>query len=253
MKIYSLYKHTFPNNKVYIGITSQKPERRWRNGKSYLFKNKNGVYQQPLIAHAILKYGWENIKHEILLETVNKDFIEQQERYYITDVYHSNDINFGYNIANGGNYRCLFSEETRKKMSEKKKGKPSYNKGKTFSEEARRHMSEAHLGKKIPREVVEKARLKRIGFKHSEESKKIMSIKAIGNKNSAGIKRSQQFIEKLRLRKLGTKHSDETKQKISEHKKGTHYWNNGEVERVCRECPGEGWVRGRLWKPFQKK
>lgn len=253
MKTYSLYKHTFPNNKVYIGITSQRPERRWRSGKSYLFKDKDGRYQQPLMAYGILKYGWENVKHEILLETTNKEFIEQQERYYITEVYHSNNINFGYNIANGGNYKDSFSEETRKKMSEKKKGKPSWNKGKTFSEEAREHMRKAHLGKKIPKEVVEKARLKRIGFKHSEESKKLMSIKAMGNKNSLGAKRSKEFIEGLRLRKLGNKHSEETKRKISEHKKGTHYWNNGKTERVCKECPGEDWVRGRLWRPSQKK
>ena len=33
--MYYVYKHTFPNNKVYIGITKQKPIRRWKNGTNY--------------------------------------------------------------------------------------------------------------------------------------------------------------------------------------------------------------------------
>ena len=39
------------------------------------------------------------------------------------------------------------SEESRKKMSEKRKGKPSWIKGKHNSAEARKKMSEAHKGK----------------------------------------------------------------------------------------------------------
>lgn len=36
MKKYFLYKHTFPNGKVYIGITSRvNPERRWLGGRGY--------------------------------------------------------------------------------------------------------------------------------------------------------------------------------------------------------------------------
>lgn len=30
--MYTVYKHTTPSGKVYIGITGQKPERRWQNG-----------------------------------------------------------------------------------------------------------------------------------------------------------------------------------------------------------------------------
>ena len=35
MREYSVYKHTFPNGKVYIGITKQNPLKRWRNGTGY--------------------------------------------------------------------------------------------------------------------------------------------------------------------------------------------------------------------------
>ena len=57
---YCVYKHTSPSNKVYIGITSQEPERRWQNGYGYA--------TQQLFWRAIQKYGWDNFKHEIIAE-----------------------------------------------------------------------------------------------------------------------------------------------------------------------------------------
>ena len=53
--IYKVYKHTTPNNKVYIGITSCDVERRWQGGRNY----KNNKY----LTKKIKKYGWRNIKH----------------------------------------------------------------------------------------------------------------------------------------------------------------------------------------------
>ena len=41
--------HIFPNNKKYIGITKQTPEKRWENGKGYKHNN--------YIQNAINKYG----------------------------------------------------------------------------------------------------------------------------------------------------------------------------------------------------
>lgn len=32
---YTLYKHTAPSGKVYIGITSQNVMKRWQNGSGY--------------------------------------------------------------------------------------------------------------------------------------------------------------------------------------------------------------------------
>ena len=46
---YTIYKHIFPNNKIYIGITKRKPETRWNKGKGY-----NSC---PLMSKAIKKYG----------------------------------------------------------------------------------------------------------------------------------------------------------------------------------------------------
>lgn len=34
-RCYYVYKHIFPNGKVYIGITCKKPIYRWNNGNGY--------------------------------------------------------------------------------------------------------------------------------------------------------------------------------------------------------------------------
>lgn len=63
--MYCVYMHTVPNGKVYIGITSQEPSRRWRKGEGY--KTNKAFY------FAIQKYGWENINHEILYSGLSKE------------------------------------------------------------------------------------------------------------------------------------------------------------------------------------
>ena len=71
-KLYYIYKHTFPNNKVYIGKTCCKPEYRWGiNGKRY-WHNKE-MYKD------IQKFGWGNIKHEILFQNLSKEEASQIE------------------------------------------------------------------------------------------------------------------------------------------------------------------------------
>ena len=57
-KKFCVYKHVSPSHKVYIGITSRKPKKRWVNGEGY----SNNDY----FTKAIKKYGWDNFKHEIL-------------------------------------------------------------------------------------------------------------------------------------------------------------------------------------------
>lgn len=113
-KEYIVYKHIFPNNKVYIGITSQKPERRWNNG--------NGYRKSTRIYNAIKKYGWKNIEHIILYENLSKEEAEIKEKELIKK-YKSYDFKYGYNLELGGNINKEISEETKKKISKKVSGK----------------------------------------------------------------------------------------------------------------------------------
>ena len=115
-----LYKHTFPNGKVYIGITSQDVKDRWR-------KNGEGYIGQPIMERAIKKYGWENIKHEILLENLSKEEAGKKESEYI-EKYHSyykDPLGPGYNMTKGGEGMVLTDWNLFLKL---------YREGKTFNE-----------------------------------------------------------------------------------------------------------------------
>ena len=106
-----VYKHTSPSNKVYIGITNQKVNRRFRKGKGYS-NNKH-------FFNAIEKYGWDNFQHEILFENFTKEEAKLMEQCYIA-LYNSYDSDKGYNNSLGGEgtYGFKPSSKTRKKLSE---------------------------------------------------------------------------------------------------------------------------------------
>ena len=111
------------------------------------------------------------------------------------------------------------SEKTRKKMSES-------GKVKVFSKEHRRKLSEANKGRT-----------------HSEKSKQKM----------------KEALKGRPAHNKGKPTSEETKRKMSEaqkgkpaHNKGTKWWNNGVEEKMCVECPGEGWINKRLNRKLSK-
>jgi hypothetical protein len=52
--------------------------------------------------------------------------------------------------------------------------------------------------------------------------------------------------EKMRLKKLGKPLSQKHREKLSKVRTGNIRWNDGVKEKLCKECPGDGWVRGRL-------
>lgn len=148
---YTVYKHTSPSGKIYIGMTCQKPKRRWKNG--------NGYSHNKYFTNAINKYGWDNFTHEILFENLTQEEAEQMEIELIK-LHKSNNLDFGYNIQNGGNYAGKHSEETRKKMSKIHKGKKlsdetkeklrKINRGKIWTDEEKRRISELMTGDKNP-------------------------------------------------------------------------------------------------------
>ena len=130
---YSVYKHTFPNGKIYIGITKFKPEYRWNKGKGY--------DRQSYMYRAIHKYGWDNIKHEILESNLTEVDAKEKEKYYIA-LYQSNNKKYGYNLTIGGDGTSgvKISEERRLKFIE-------WNKNKVVSEETKEKLRKANLGK----------------------------------------------------------------------------------------------------------
>ena len=136
MRKFYVYVLTCPNEKRYVGCTTKrKPESRWQEGRSYQY---NKCFYSD-----ILKYGWDNITRDVF-EVDSKEEMYRKEIELIS-FYHTNDPRHGYNHSIGGEKSalgCTRTEETRRKMSETRKGRPAWNKGKTLSEEARKHMSE---------------------------------------------------------------------------------------------------------------
>lgn len=91
---YTVYVHQNQlNNKRYVGITADTVESRWRNGAGY---------KTQVFGRAIQKYGWENFKHYIIAENLTQEEAQELEISLIKE-FHTQDPDFGYNIAAGGN------------------------------------------------------------------------------------------------------------------------------------------------------
>ena len=96
--MYSVYYHrNIITNQYYIGITSQKPQKRWR-------LNGTGYKSQEKFWNAIQKYGWNNFEHIILnQEEMTQEEANQKEIFYIKK-YDSQNPKKGYNINTGGQH-----------------------------------------------------------------------------------------------------------------------------------------------------
>ena len=125
--------HTVPNGRKYIGITSQEPSRRWRGGMHY-------SYNKRFFA-VIVKYGWDNIKHEILFENLSQEEAEQKEKELIKALKTDRE-EYGYNLTSGGKGAtgCVKSLETREKLR-------IANTGRKVSEETKKKLSEKSRGR----------------------------------------------------------------------------------------------------------
>ena len=203
MKQYCVYIHKNKiNNKVYVGITSQKPVYRWKNGKGYPQSTQLKMY------NAIKKYGWDNFEHIIVAEALTYEEATRLEQDLILK--YDSFLN-GYNMSLGGdgNKGHVISDELRQQMKLTHQVPHPGAKGKTFSEEHKKHLSEARRGKKMkPHTAETKKKISNAlsGKIVSEETRKKMSEAAKGrkvwNKGLVGIK--------------GHKQTEETRQKIAE-------------------------------------
>lgn len=199
-KLIGIYKITSPNNKIYIG-QSIDIERREKNYMRQEFRAQTRLY------FSIKKHGWNKHTFEILCQC-SREKLNDLEKYYI-QLYQSFNTLHGMNLDSGGADRIV-SEETRKKHSERLKGKKpkmaGWNKGRKgiYSQLTLRKMSEAAIKNNPFRNKT-----------HSEETKRKMSLSQTGKKRIV----TKKWTEERRLmaseRMKNFRHTPESKAKIS--------------------------------------
>ena len=166
--MYTVYQHKNKiNGKIYIGITSQKPEDRWGSqGCNYKLS--------PHFYSAIQKYGWNNFEHNILFTGLTKEQAYLKEQELIKE-YDLMNREFGYNSTSGGDI-FVMNKETKQKISqammgnqnalgypcseEKKKKIRDAQKGRKFTEEHKQKLSEAAKNRHVPCSEKKKQTLK---------------------------------------------------------------------------------------------
>ena len=219
-KRFCVYVHTNKiNGKKYVGVTSQKPEKRWDGGKGY-------TERQPHMYNAIQKYGWENFDHEVLFNDLSAEEAGDIEQRLIEE-WMLQDPAYGYNIQGGGLVNSSLPIEVRKKISDAHKGRPK-------SEEHRKHLSESKRGQPMPEGALEKAIAantgKPLSDEHKEKLSKALTGKVRSKEHCANISKAKRGkplsdAQKIALMIVhennnGRKHTEESKAKISAGNKG---------------------------------
>jgi hypothetical protein len=196
------------NGKQYVGQTTYTLNHRWRGG--HCADARKG--EKTIICSAIRKYGDENFSVKQIATADSLTELNALEIYYIKTF---NTIRpAGYNLDEGGNSRLTHpesrqklslammgntngrfckgivkSDETRRKLSVARKGRPSNRKGATHTLEARAKMSASHKGKDLSCNK---------GRKHSHQSRRNMSLAHLGNRASEETKLKMSLAQKQR-------------------------------------------------------
>lgn len=206
------------NGKCYIGSAANL-DTRWRNHKSQLNLNRH---------HSIrLQRSWNKCGSGVfvfsVVELVNvlEDLI-QREQFWI------DALNPWYNIAKTAGSQLGFrhSDKSKLKMSASHKLTPpaseetkrlrSLNHRRHQTEETKKKIGDRHRGRKCAphsKESIEKQRLQMVGRKQpprsAEHSRKISEA-------LKGRKVTPERLAKMALARTGIKHSEETKRKLAE-------------------------------------
>lgn len=154
---YIVYIHTNKiNDKKYVGITSQDPQKRW--GYKGL-----GYKHCPKMWNAINKYGWENFDHEIFAANLTYEEAANMERILIKALQTTNDA-YGYNVDSGG-FSCKHALESIEKIRKA-------NQNKTVSAETKRKIKAARAAQVLSEKHLNAFKYNFRGKHHSEATKK---------------------------------------------------------------------------------
>lgn len=128
------------NGKVYIG-QSVNIEQRWRQ---HLYELRHDSHHSPHLQYAY-NQDPDSLVFEVVCQCDECDLNEIE--IALIKKYNSDNPKFGYNIEHGGNGTGKMSEETKRKLSESKKGNTAMV-GKKLTDEWKTHLSEAQPHKR---------------------------------------------------------------------------------------------------------
>ena len=232
------------NDKIYIGQTITSLKSRWQSHVSSAKCNKPWV-----ICSAIRKYGEENFKIEQIDIAHSKVELDDLEIKYIKD------LTPHYNMCAGGGGLGSPSNEVRKKISDKLKGrvftkerseKQSIRQlGRVLSDETKLKIKNAQIGRIYPNRQTGMSKSER---KIKRDEKYILSLPEDLREIMQGLTKNEKIAYRAKLnssviseRMRGDKNpmygklrSDEDKQKLSELSKGVNnpYYGKKHSEEV---------------------
>ena len=184
------------NGKIYIGQTIRNIEERLKEHETGKSRKCRAIY------NAIKKRGWENFEKDYY-ECPDGDLNKHEE--LMVEVLGTLAPD-GYNLREGGGNRGKHSEETKQKLRVS-------HLGKTPSEETKKKLSESKKGDNNHM----------CGKTHTEENKQKMSEAKKGDNNHMYEKRGEKHPM------YGKIHTEETKRKISESLSGEKHHNSKRV------------------------
>lgn len=206
--IFYIYKLTFESGATYIGQHKQVK----LNDKYITSSSYHKSHPEDAI-----------INREIIIYTDSQDKANFLETFLILNdkAYSHNNVNY---TLGGLILRfCVSgrrSDETRRKISEAKKGKP-------LSDKNRKSLSNAAKRRVLTDEGKENLR----------------KARAASSKTNKGRKKSPETVERMKIAAKIRMQSNDIKQKLRDAKIGKHWYTDGIHNKFCKECP-DGFVIG---------
>lgn len=240
--MFTIYRLTSPENKVYIGCTSH------HQLKHRFGVGGTGYMNQHTLWSAIQRLGWANFKSEILYQCDSREVASQKERYYI-ELYDATNPDKGYNVREGGLGSPLppVSSATARKISKGRSGLVTLRKdnmvrhvspqqvdemlaagwergGRRLTDAEKQHLRECNLGKTASAETRAKLSAQRRGLviMHKDNVERKVSANDVPSYLESGyvMGRSELANEHNQASHIGLSQSPESNRKRSEAMKG---------------------------------